>query len=512
MGRTPGMFLGLAAFLAAGAAALPARADKASDTLRLAAAQPIQTISYYYDPSPDTVFESEAVYDDLVSYDVERGRFEPLLARSWRRVSPTTLEFDLRDDVKWQDGKPFTAADAVSTLRWLADPRTVLRFKHNWSWIDKVEELGPYKLRVTAKKPTPFDLMRFAYVTAILPQHQPGTPQDKGRHPIGTGPYRAVRVDDIKGIVLERNPDYRHGNPAKPGSPIGRITIRPVPEEGTRIAHLLAGDLDMIQVSYAQAEGLARDPRFAMSIVQGGAFMYVAFDAAGRSGLKPVTDERVRRALVLAIDKPALARLLAGDAKIDPPGAMCWRAQRGCDYTAPLPHHDLARAHKLLAEAGYPKGFAIDITTFIGTASQIAEAVAGQWRKIGVRAKIDRLPLIAYRKKQAAGKIQAMVAVWPAGNIPDVAGTVDAFFGAGPADYSGDKILHELAYESDTTMDPAARKAIGRKMFDRATEKVYFVPIAPYPTVLIHTKEVVLAPSGRFTPFGYDVSDLSWKK
>lgn len=503
--------LGLTLVAAAALGAVPAAAEKSTDTLRLAATQPVQTVSYYFDPSPDTVFESEAVYDDLISYDVKHAKFEPLLAKAWKRIDPTTLEFQLRDDVTWQDGKPFTAADVVSTLEWLSDPKTVLRFKQNWSWIAKVEQLGTDRVRVTAKKPTPYDLMRFAYVTAILPQHQPGTPQEKGYHPIGTGPYRAVQVDDAKGIVLERNPAYRHGNPAKPGGAIGRITIQPILEEGTRIAQLLAGNLDMIQVAYAQAEGLSRDPRFALSVVQGGSFMYAAFDAAGRSGAKPVTDARVRRALVMAIDKPALLRLLAGDAKIEAPGAMCWKAQVGCDYSAPLPKHDLATAKKLLAEAGYPQGFDIEITTFIGTPRDIAVAVAGQWEKLGVHAKVDALPLIAYRKKQAAGKIQVMVAAWPAGNIPDVAGTVDAFFGPGPADYSGDKALHELAAESDAEMDPAARQAIGRKMFDRATEQVYFVPLAPYPTVLVHTKDVAVAQSSRFTPLGYEVSDLRWK-
>ena len=502
---------GLSLIGALALAAAPADADKASNTLRLSAAQPVQTLSYYFDPSPDTVFESEAVFDDLISYDVKRAKFEPLLAKAWRRVDPTTLEFDLRDDVTWQDGEPFTSADVVSTLQWLADPKTVLRFKQNWSWIAKAEALGPYRVRVTAKEPTPYDLMRFAYVTAILPNHQPGTPQDKGYHPIGTGPYRAMQVDDTKGIVLERNPAYKHGNAAKPGSPIGRITIQPILEEGTRIAQFLAGNLDMIQVPYAQAEALARDPRFALSVVQGGSFIYAAFDAAGRSGEKPVTDERVRRALVMAIDKAALLRLLAGDAKIEAPGAMCWKAQVGCDYSAPLPKYDPAAAKKLLAEAGYPQGFDIEITTFIGPPRDIAEAVAGQWDKIGVRAKIDALPLIAYRKKQAAGKIQVMVAAWPAGNIPDVAGTVDAFFGAGPADYSGDKTLHDLAAQSDSEMDPAARKAVGRKMFDRATEQVYFVPLSPYPTVLVHTKELTVAQSSRFTPLGFEVSDLRWK-
>src|SRR5579862_958329 len=179
----------IAAFAATAAA--PALAQQAQETLRLAAVQPIQTLSYYFDPTPDTVFETEAVYDSLVSYDVTRGEVEPLLAKSWQRIDPKTLEFALRDDVTWQDGAKFTAADVVSTLRWLTDPATVLRFKQNWAWIDKVEQLGDYRLRVTAKEPTPYDLTRFAYVTTILPEHQPGTAQDKGHHPIGTGPYRA---------------------------------------------------------------------------------------------------------------------------------------------------------------------------------------------------------------------------------------------------------------------------------------------------------------------------------
>lgn len=496
--------------LAAGVAAA-AHAQKAPDTLRLAAAQPIQTLSYYFDPSPDTVFESEAVYDSLVSYDVKRGKIEPLLAKSWTRINPTTLEFALRDDVTWQDGAKFTAADVVSTLKWLTDPATVLRFKQNWAWIAKVEQLGDDRLRVTAKEPTPYDLTRFAYVTAIMPQHQEGSAQDKGRHPIGTGPYRAVQVDQAKGIILERNDAFRHGNPAKPGSNIKRITIAPIPEEGTRVAELLAGNLDLIAVSFQQAESLVSDPRFAMSIMQGGSFMYVAYDLQGRSGAKPVTDERVRRALAMAIDKPALVKLLAGDAKLTLPEAMCYRTQAGCDYSLPLPGFDVAGAKKLLAETGYADGFDIEITTFIGTPSDIAEAVAGQWHTIGVRAKIERLPLVAYRKKQAEGKIQIMIAAWPGGNIPDVSGTVDAFFAAGPADYSGDQTLHDLAAASDTAMDPAARQAIGRKMFDRATEKVFFVPITPFPTVLIHTKAVTVAQSDRFTPLGYEVSDIRWK-
>ena len=504
-------WIAVTAFVLAMGGAAPAFADKASGTLHLAAAQPVQLISYYYDPSPDTVFESEAVYDDLVSYDVKSGKVEPLLAKAWRRIDPQTLEFDLRDDVKWQDGTKFSASDVAYTMKWLSDPATVLRFKGNWSWIDKVEQIGDDKIRIHAAKPTPYDLTRFAYVTAILPQHQAGTPHDKGYHPIGTGPYRATQIDDAKGIILERNDNYKHGNAAKPGSNIKRITLQPIREIGTLVAQLLAGNLDMINVPFQAAKDLVQDPRFEMSIVQGSSFMYVAYDARGRSGAKPVTDERVRKALTLAINRDALLKLVAGDAKLETPGAMCWRSQAGCDYSAPLPPYDPAEAKKLLAEAGYPNGFNIEITAFTGAATQVAEAVAGQWHAIGVNAKIDAQAVVSYRKKQQEGRIQVMVAAWPSGNFPDVSSTVDAFFAAGPSDYSGDQELHDLAAQSDAAMDPDARKAIGRKMFDRATQKFFFLPISPYPTILVHTKELAVTQSSRFTPLGYEVSDLNWR-
>jgi peptide/nickel transport system substrate-binding protein len=496
------------------ALAHPAAAQKSKDTLRMAATEPSATVGYYLDPKPDTVFSSEAVYDALVSYDLKAAKVEPLLAKSWRRVDDKTIEFTLRDDVTWHDGAKFGAADVLATLRWLIDPATTVRFKQNWAWIDRVEQAGPGAVRVIAKEPTPYDLIRFAYVTAIQPAHlmdRLGGKAMPEMAPVGTGPYRVV-ARDASLLTLERNPNYRHGNAAKPGTNIGRITIATIPEHGTRLAQLLAGNLDLIQqVPIAQAKDLAADPRFTYSVVQGRSFMYVAYDAKGRSGAKPVQDERVRRALAMAVDRKALVEIQAGDAPLVSPEAMCWRDQIGCDYTHALPPYDPAAAKKLLADAGYPNGFDIEITTFTGAVGDVAEAVAGQWYKIGVRAKIDRRTVLSYRGKQRDGKIQIMVAAWPAGNIPDVSGTVEAFFGEGPADYSGDAELHALAAQSGAEMDPEKRKAIGRRMFDRATEKVYFYPVAPYPSVLVHTREVAVGPAGRFTPIGYEVSDIRWK-
>ena len=214
---------------------LPALAQKSADILRFPLNDPIQVLSYYLDPKTETILTSDAVYDCLIGYNEDKGTYEPLLAKSWVRINSTTLEFELRDDVKWHDGKPFTADDVVYTFEWLTDPKTQLRFKSYWEWVEKAEKLGPYKVRLTAKQPTPYDLARLAFLTTIVSKHAHGAAVDKfayGRKPIGTGMYKANFVDPQRGIELVRNRDYKHGGSVKPPSNIGKISFRQIPRTG----------------------------------------------------------------------------------------------------------------------------------------------------------------------------------------------------------------------------------------------------------------------------------------
>ena len=75
----------------------------------------------------------------------------PRLAKAWRQVDDKTVEFDLRDDVKFHNGDHFDADDVVATIAFVIDPNAPLRFKNVYNWVDKVEKLGPYKVRITAK-------------------------------------------------------------------------------------------------------------------------------------------------------------------------------------------------------------------------------------------------------------------------------------------------------------------------------------------------------------------------
>src|SRR4051812_29417433 len=114
----------LALMLASVSAVMPAQAQKAKDTLRLAYADPISTVVEYDDTKPETGTTARAVFDTLMCFDREKAVFTPLLATSWTRIDDRTLEFKLRDDVVFHDGSKFSADDVVYTLNWVIDPKS----------------------------------------------------------------------------------------------------------------------------------------------------------------------------------------------------------------------------------------------------------------------------------------------------------------------------------------------------------------------------------------------------
>ncbi len=505
--------------LMAGAAlANPASAQKAKDTLRMALDAPIQGISYYLDPKPETVFETEAVFDNLIVFNEKDFKFEPLLAKSWKQVDPLTLEFELRDDIKWHDGEKFDADDVVHTLNWVTDPKTTnIRFKGNWEFIAKVEKTGPYTVRVISKEPTPYALTRMAYLTSMEAEHAHGKAEDKivysAGKPVGTGMYKVVEIDRNKGIFLEANKDFKHGGPAKIASNIGKMNMLFIPDSGTRIAQFLVRGIDMVRdPTLSNAEDMAKAPGVTLSMGQGTSYMYMAIDAKGRSGVKPLQDVRVRKALMMAINRKDVLTYLTNGRAMRTPNAMCWEFQAGCDFTLKPYDFDPAAAKKLLAEAGYPNGFELEITTF--TAESIkgtAQIVANQLNSIGVKTSVQPTELGAYRKKQGDGKIQVIVASWPGGGNPDVQGTMEFIYAVPESrDYSGDAEMVANAFKTLTVIDPEERKAAGRKVFDRSTEMAYFTPVGPSPALVVHTTDLIVQP-GAFGAYSINPQGIRWK-
>jgi peptide/nickel transport system substrate-binding protein len=498
--------------MGAGTSAL---AQKSQDRLRIAFLDSTMTVAPYSSGSAETIFLSDGIFDNLLSYDEEAQKYVPSLAKSYKMVNDRTIDFELRENVLWQDGEKFDADDVIFTLEWILNPKTKLRRRANWDFIDRVEKFDSHKVRIVTKAPTPNLLESFAYATYIFPEHFMSPMEDKdlfGTKPVGTGMYRAQQFDRNSGAILIKNPDYKHGGTAKPANNIYRVDAVPVPDKGTQIAHVLRGELELLRnAQLEQAEDLAKDPRFRMTLKQGLSYIYLMFDAAGRSGLKAVQDPRVRKALMMAVNREEVYKIRAGNHELPwgVPNALCWDFQDSCSYSQKPPAYDPDGAKKLLAEAGYPNGFEIKISA-TNTVKDMAEVVVGQLRKVGVRASLDSLTAAAFHAKQTNGEVNALITGWSAGGGPDVARTLNFFFEPGALDYIGDERLHKLADMGVSIADETKRKPVINEIMTRVNEMSYIIPVAPIPVVFLHSSDVKISPRKSFDIFGVSLSNLNW--
>ncbi|MDH7796740.1 MULTISPECIES: ABC transporter substrate-binding protein [unclassified Beijerinckia] len=493
----------------------PAAAQKAKGTLRIAFTDPISSALLHDDPKPETGLTSAAVFDTLLCFDRTNGELKPMLATSWTHVGERIIEMKLREDVKFHDGSPFDADDAVYTLNWLVDPRNNIRFGGNFDWLQKAEKVDRYTIRIIEKFPSPLALLRLSTGAPMLPSDKHsgfGESGDFGRKsPIGTGGYRVEFIDSTRGIMLVRNPDYPQGGACTPKPSIERVHLIPIPDAQTQIAQLMTDGVDLIRITTRdQAEMLGSNPAFSVTASQAITFHYMAMDAIGRSGNAALQKFDVRKALVQALDRQRLAAsVVPGGDAVRPVDSFCFPIQRGCSFTNKPYPYDVAAAKKLLVDAGYPNGFDVEINATPGS-YDLGEAIAGELRRVGVRATVARLTFGAYRQRQREGKQQILVGQWTNGGFPDVSGTADFFFNNGDRDYWRDPEINTFAHEALSTVDEVIRRRLYARIFDRANAQAYVLPISTKPDVFVHTRDLEIA-TGSLNVFGSELSLMRWK-
>ncbi len=497
----------------AGLAAAPAFAQKSKDTFRYPIPEAEPTFDRYNSPGSFHYTWSQAVFDDLLGFDAKNIKFTPSLAKSWSQPSPTVYEYELRDDVKWHDGQPFTADDVVYTLSWLIDPKVSLRYKPNWAWIDKVEKLGPYKVRITSKHPVPDGLMWMASGWPIYPKHIHGPLADKvdfGYHPVGTGPYKIDKIEKATGIIAERYKDYKPSQ-LKPAGGFGRIVAEPIHDAGTLVAALLTGKADMAsELSPDQEEELEKSGKFEAEIAPPAlGYTFLTFPSTGWKDAKMLADPRVRLAVIKAIDRKQLVKLKYGNFKASPVEGLCDKAQLGCGWTKAVPDYDPAGAKKLLAEAGYPDGFDIVIATFQKYVPE-ATAVSGMLRAVGIRASIFPHTITQRVDLIRQGKVAIGYHGWSGGAMFDVSPQIVRHFVS--HDYD-DPEMNAAGVAAMPLMDDAQRRAATGKAFDTINEKAYAFPVIPSRDTYVHTKEVKLTapPDVVHAAEIISVNEFSWK-
>src|SRR6185312_16086642 len=145
-------------------------------------------------------------------------------------------------------------------------------------------------------------------------------------------------------------------------------------------------------------------------------------------------------------------------------------------------------AKKLLAEAGYPDGFDLELNVH-APIKEIAEAIGGQIRKVGIRASVRPLPLALYVRMRGEGKFTAFNGFYPTAAQPDMDNIMDFFFGQN-RDYWKDPQIQSLKEKGGVEFDDEKRNAIYEQALDRINTMNYIFPVADLPMVFVHSKDV----------------------
>jgi peptide/nickel transport system substrate-binding protein len=410
-------------------------------------------------------------YETLVDVETAPGEVKPKLATRWQASRDgLTLTFTLRPGVRFHDGTPLDAAAVKFTIERLLDPRVRNPNRHLYAAIKSVETSGDLTVRLHLSQPSPILLASLGMTTAAI--LSPAAVQRAGDRfsvapgPAGTGPYMFKEWRRGDSILVERNPNYWGKKPL-----FDEVLFRVVPDAGTRLTQLLAGDVHMAMLPPApDVKGLRKNPR--VNVVEAPTDRTIFLVLNNQWG--PFKDVRVRQAMNYAINKKAiLASVLfdLGTVAVSPCPPMMFGGvtvqQDGWPYN-PI------KAKQLLAEAGYKDGFEVNFFAPTGRYIQdfqFAQAVAAQLRNVGVRANVSTMDWPSYvgmiLTPPDRTRVQMIVLGW-AWPVLDCDGALYGQFnskvahpptGLGPAYYKNEKV-DQLLEEARVTIDPNKRKAL----------------------------------------------------
>jgi len=295
------------------------------------------------------------IFDSLIERDNENLEFKPKLATKWEiSDDKLTYTFYLRDDVKWHDGKPFTADDVVYTFERIMDPKVdTPHLRVYYSDIKKVEKLADNAVRFTYSIPY-FKALEFVGGIPIVPKHIYDDGKDFNNHPanrapIGTGPYKFKEWKTGQRIILEANPDY--WDKSKPPY-LKSIQFKIITDEEAAFQALKKGDLDIGSLTPSRWVKQANTPEFNEKFAKHD-YYTPGYRYIGWNLRRPYfQDKRVRQALTRLVNRQAVVEKLEyGFGKLTTGPFWIF----GYEYNKDLPviPYDPAAAKKLLDEAGW---------------------------------------------------------------------------------------------------------------------------------------------------------------
>ncbi|MBI3506540.1 MAG: ABC transporter substrate-binding protein [Proteobacteria bacterium] len=348
---------------------------------------------------------AQHIFESLLDSDANM-RPAPGLAESWRLVEPDLWEFRLRGDAVFHDGSPVTAEDVKFSIERMPNvPNSPAPFVRLAGAVVRIEVVDPHTVRLRTRGFDPSVPLNATTAYIVSSRHAAGASTrdfNEGKAAVGSGPYRFVEWIPGQHLVLKRFERYHGAKPA-----FETVTLRPISSDASRVAALLAGDVQLVDsVPPSEIAKLQGSASFAVWSAASSRIMYLGLEQgeakvagiAGADGTpldrNPLLDVRVRRAISHAINRTAIVeRLLLGAGQ--PAGQMVPEGMTGYDPGIAVPVFDPELSRRLLAEAGYPKGFRIALSTpnnrYVED-SRTAQSIAQMLSRVGITVSVDVMP------------------------------------------------------------------------------------------------------------------------
>lgn len=419
------------------------------------------------------------MYDPLVDFKSATDfDFQPILATSWKQVSPTQLQLELRKDVKFQDGTAFDADSVVYTVQALlgtlpGSEKSLAAYQ--FPTLTKATADGDHTVSLYTSAPTP-QLLSTLTQLLIIPKGSMDAGTDLAAAPNGTGPYKFVSYTPGQNIVMTAKADYFLG-----AAKIQKLTWRTIPTATSQLAALQAGSVDLVYgVLPSQVKGVQANAENKVMSEPSTRVAAIWLDTLDNKYLK---DPKVRQALNYAVDRESIVgSTLQGFGETL--ATVVPESFTGHDPSLKPYPYDPEKAKQLLAEAGYPDGFPLTILVPTGRyvlGPEIVQVIASQLNAVGVKATINQVAFSEFATVTAQRKIPGAFFGALSSNFPDplsnfqtmVLGGTTGFSWFNDADVN--KLIKDAAVETDKAKYEADLMAIQQKIYTAAPFIYLFV-------------------------------------
>lgn len=364
--------------------------ETASKTLRIGVVGlPPALGNPYRGTGVPTIYTYRSMFEGLTSVK-EDGAVEPLLATSWEPLDELTWQFNLRKDVVFHNGAPFTADAVINAIDYLRSPEAGIEpIARDLGALASAEALDDHTVIIRTNVPAPL----LPALTEALLIVEPNLWRSLGREafaltPVGTGPFKLVEWEDAKATLAAHKDGWRPPQ-------VDMLEFYAIPDAASRVQAILADRIDI-------AVAMSRDDILAIEsgggsgdIGETASVLGIVFILAQLEDGHPLSDKRIRQALNYAVNKEAYIQALFGTGTLPASQPATASAFGFNTDVSPYPY-DPDRARALLAEAGYPDGFSFTAEVTIGGGASLAPAyqqVAADLLNIGVVMSLKTIPV-----------------------------------------------------------------------------------------------------------------------